>query len=229
VIGDGEAETGPLAASWHSNKFLNPRSDGAVLPILHLNGYKIASPSVLARIGIEELDSLMTGYGHRMILVEGSEPEGMHQQMAAALDEAFGEIRSIQEDARAGGHLHRPRWPMIVLKSPKGWTGPAEVDGRKMAGSWRSHQVPFSDPASNPKHLAILERWLQSYQPRRLFDANGAPRQELLRFVPCAIGAWARTRTRTAACCCGTSCYRTFATMRCRCRNPHTPMRSLPG
>jgi len=184
VIGDGEAETGPLAASWHSNKFLNPARDGAVLPILHLNGYKIANPTLLARISTEELDSLMTGYGHRMILVEGSEPEQMHQQMAAALDEAIGEIQAIQLAARSAAALTRPRWPMIVLKSPKGWTGPATVDGRKMEGSWRSHQVPFSDAGTDPKHREVLDTWLRGYEPERLFDASGRPAAHLTRFIP---------------------------------------------
>jgi xylulose-5-phosphate/fructose-6-phosphate phosphoketolase len=184
VIGDGEAETGPLAASWHSNKFLNPTSDGAVLPILHLNGYKIHSPTLLARIGDAELDSLVTGYGHRMILVDGSEPSVMHQRMAAALDEAIEEIQAIQRDARRGGPVRRPRWPMIVLKSPKGWTGPAMVDGRKMEGSWRSHQVPFADAAVDPRHREVLDGWLRSYEPERLFGADGAPQPSLLRFVP---------------------------------------------
>src|SRR4051794_9802257 len=143
VIGDGEAETGPLAASWHSNKFLNPARDGAVLPILHLNGYKIANPTVLSRISHAELDALMTGYGHRAWFVEGDEPEAMHQAMAAALDEIVAEIRRIQDDARAGNRT-RPRWPMIVLRSPKGWTGPAEVDGVQVEGTWRAHQVPLA-------------------------------------------------------------------------------------
>jgi xylulose-5-phosphate/fructose-6-phosphate phosphoketolase len=184
VIGDGEAETGPLATAWHSNKFLNPRHDGAVLPILHLNGFKIASPAVLARIGIDELDSLMTGYGHRMILVEGEAPETVHQAMAAALDEALDEIATIQRAARTGGELSRPRWPMLVLKTPKGWTGPAEVDGKRMEGSWRSHQVPFGDAAASEPHREVLEAWLRSYRPHELFDGDGAPRPHLLRFVP---------------------------------------------
>ena len=184
VIGDGEAETGPLAASWHSNKFLNPARDGAVLPVLHLNGWKIANPTVLARISHDELDALMKGYGHRMIMVEGSDPQIMHQRMAAALDEALDEIAQIQAHARNGGAVRRPRWPMIVLKSPKGWTGPAEVDGKRMEGSFRAHQVPFADAAASDSHRGILEDWLRSYEPERLFDANGAPRAHLLACVP---------------------------------------------
>ncbi|MCP1676941.1 xylulose-5-phosphate/fructose-6-phosphate phosphoketolase [Natronocella acetinitrilica] len=184
VIGDGEAETGPLATAWHSNKFLNPASDGAVLPILHLNGYKIANPTVLARISVDELDSLMTGYGYRMILVDGENIPQAHQAMAAALDEAVAEIHAIQRQARGGGVSGRPRWPMIVLRSPKGWTGPDRVDGKPMEGSWRSHQVPFSDAGTNPDHLAVLDQWLRSYRPDRLFDEQGAPRSQLSQFLP---------------------------------------------
>src|SRR5438067_10742609 len=147
VIGDGEAETGPLATSWHSNKFLNPVRDGAVLPVLHLNGYKIANPTLLARIPREELEALLTGYGHKPYFVEGDDPNVMHQQMAATLEQCIGEIRAIQQHARASDDTTRPRWPMIVLRSPKGWTGPKEVDGHKVEGSWRSHQVPIADPA----------------------------------------------------------------------------------
>jgi xylulose-5-phosphate/fructose-6-phosphate phosphoketolase len=183
VVGDGEAETGPLAASWHSNKFLNPATDGAVLPILHLNGYKIANPSVLARIEPEELDSLLTGYGYRPILVEGSEPAAMHQRMAAALDEAIADIRGIQQRARRDGAEQRPRWPMVVLRSPKGWTGPRSVDGLKTEGHWRSHQVPFGD-LSNPDHLQLLEQWMKSYRPHELFEPGGAPKAELLALAP---------------------------------------------
>ncbi len=184
VIGDGEAETGPLAASWHSNKFLNPARDGAVLPVLHLNGWKIANPTVLARISRDELDALMKGYGHRMIMVEGSDPQLMHQRMAAALDEALDEIAQIRAHVRNGGAVRRPRWPMIVLKSPKGWTGPAAVDSRRIEGSFRAHQVPFADAAASDSHRVILEHWLRSYEPERLFDANGAPRAHLLELVP---------------------------------------------
>jgi xylulose-5-phosphate/fructose-6-phosphate phosphoketolase len=172
VVGDGEAETGPLATSWHSNKFLNPRTDGAVLPILHLNGYKIANPAVLARISHSELECLFVGYGYKPIFVEGDDPETMHQLMAAAVDGALAEISEIQRSARAGGEVTRPRWPMIILRSPKGWTGPKEVDGLKSEGNWRSHQVPFSDMA-NPDHVRLLEEWMQSYLPTELFDEQG--------------------------------------------------------
>nr|WP_236841980.1 phosphoketolase family protein [Bosea sp. PAMC 26642] len=172
VIGDGEAETGPLAASWHSNKFLNPATDGAVLPILHLNGYKIANPTVLSRIPADELAALLRGYGNAPLFVEGDEPEAMHQAMAAALDEAFAAIAAIQKAARQDGVTERPRWPMIVLRSPKGWTGPKTVDGLKSEGFWRSHQVPFSD-MSKPEHLQLLEDWLRSYRPEELFDETG--------------------------------------------------------
>lgn len=172
VIGDGEAETGPLAASWHSNKFLNPATDGAVLPILHLNGYKIANPTVLSRIPAAELEALLRGYGYAPLFVEGEEPEAMHQAMAAALDEAFAGIAAIQKAAREDGATERPRWPMIVLRSPKGWTGPKTVDGLKTEGFWRSHQVPFGDMAK-PGHLRLLEDWLRSYRPEELFDETG--------------------------------------------------------
>jgi xylulose-5-phosphate/fructose-6-phosphate phosphoketolase len=184
VIGDGEAETGALAASWHSNKFLDPVGDGAVLPILHLNGYKIAGPTVLARIGDEELAELLRGYGHEPHFVEGSEPETMHQRMAAALDEALAEIERIQHDARTNGFSGRPRWPMIVLRSPKGWTGPSVVDGKPAEGSFRSHQVPLAGLASNPSHLAQLEQWMRSYRPEELFDDRGALLPELAALAP---------------------------------------------
>ncbi len=177
VVGDGEAETGPLAAAWHSNKFLNPAHDGAVLPILHLNGYKIANPTVLARIPEEELRALFVGYGYEPLFVEGDEPSLMHERMAVVLDEAMDKIRAIQEEARAfpDTPVKRPNWPMIILRSPKGWTGPKEVDGLKTEGFWRSHQVPLSGIAENPEHLRLLETWLKSYLPEDLFDANGAP------------------------------------------------------
>lgn len=183
VVGDGEAETGPLATSWHSNKFLNPRTDGAVLPVLHLNGYKIASPTLLARISHAELESLLIGYGHAPIFVEGDDPVLMHDLMAKAVGKAISAIRDIQHRARQGTYMSRPQWPMIVLRSPKGWTGPKEVDGLKTEGSWRSHQVPFGD-LDNPEHLRLLEEWMQSYRPDELFDANGAPRPELLALAP---------------------------------------------
>src|SRR5450755_3900693 len=159
VVGDGEAETGPLATSWHSNKFLNPVSDGAVLPILHLNGYKIANPTILARISHEELEQFLRGCGWTPLFVEGHEPALMHEAMATALDSALEQIAKIQGDARGNGNLERPRWPMIVLNSPKGWTGPKEVDGLPVEGTFRSHQVPLSDPAAHPEHFKLLEEW----------------------------------------------------------------------
>jgi xylulose-5-phosphate/fructose-6-phosphate phosphoketolase len=176
IIGDGEAETGPLATAWHSNKFLNPARDGAVLPILHLNGYKIANPTVLARIPRSELESLLSGYGWEPFFVAGHEPDSMHQQMAGTLDRIIERIDRIQREARApGAALARPRWPMIVLQSPKGWTGPQVVDGQKVEGTWRAHQVPLAGLASNPEHLRMLEQWLRSYRPEELFDDEGAP------------------------------------------------------
>src|SRR6476646_9877331 len=175
VVGDGEAETGPLAASWHSNKFLNPRSDGAVLPILHLNGYKIANPTVLARISGEELDDLFRGYGYTPHVVAGSDPAVMHQQFAATLDRCLDEIAAIQRAAREAGDLERPRWPMIVLRSPKGWTGPKTVDGVQVEGTWRAHQVPFANARGDAGHRRVLEEWLRSYRPEELFDDDGAP------------------------------------------------------
>ncbi len=183
VIGDGEAETGPLATSWHSNKFLNPVHDGAVLPILHLNGYKIAGPTVLARIPHAELDSLMRGYGYDPHYVEGSEPEAMHQRMAAVLDEVIPKIKRIQADARENGFKERPCWPMIVLRSPKGWTGPKEVDGVQVEGTWRAHQVPLSD-MGKPGHVKVLETWLGSYKPEELFDETGRLRAEIADLSP---------------------------------------------
>ena len=184
VVGDGEAETGPLATSWHSNKFLNPASDGAVLPILHLNGYKIANPTILARISREELQQLLQGYGWTPYFVEGHEPMPMHEAMAAALDTAMEEIRRIQADARLRGRTERPRWPMIVLASPKGWTGPKIVDGKPNEGTFRSHQVPLSDPAKNPEHLRQLESWLRSYRPEELFGGDGRLLPELKALAP---------------------------------------------
>jgi xylulose-5-phosphate/fructose-6-phosphate phosphoketolase len=184
VIGDGEAETGALAASWHSNKFLNAARDGAVLPILHLNGYKIAGPTVLARIPESELASLMEGYGWEPHFVTGSEPAAMHELMAATLDVVLEKIAAIQSDARSNGMGTRPRWPMIVLRSPKGWTGPASVDGHQTEGSFRSHQVPLSGLAENPAHLALLEQWMRSYRPEELFDAAGTLVPELAALAP---------------------------------------------
>jgi xylulose-5-phosphate/fructose-6-phosphate phosphoketolase len=184
VIGDGEAETGALAASWHSNKFLNPATDGAVLPVLHLNGYKIAGPTVLARIPEDELAELLRGYGYAPRFVSGSDPMPMHQQMAAALDWALDEIARIQADARDHGVGDRPRWPVLVLRSPKGWTGPREVDGKPVEGTWRAHQVPLANLAENPEHLRQLEAWLRSYRPEELFDANGTLLGELAALAP---------------------------------------------
>ena len=173
VVGDGEAETGPLATAWHSNKFIDPATDGAVLPILHLNGYKIANPALLARISREELEQLLRGYGWSPYFVEGDDPELMHQNMAATLDNAVKQIAEFQRVARKDGKATRPRWPMIVLNSPKGWTGPKVVDGRQIEGTFRSHQVPISDPVTHPEHLKLLEDWLKSYRPEELFDDNG--------------------------------------------------------
>ena len=184
VIGDGEAETGPLATAWHSNKFLNPKRDGTVLPVLHLNGFKIANPTVLARISHEELENLMIGYGYKPYFVEGSDPETMHRIMAATLDRCFDEIRDIQYRARMGGEVCRPQWPMIVLRSPKGWTGPKEVDGKKTEDFWRSHQVPFSNVRENPEHLKLLESWMKSYKPGELFTEEGALKAELQGLAP---------------------------------------------
>jgi xylulose-5-phosphate/fructose-6-phosphate phosphoketolase len=183
VIGDGEAETGALATSWHSNKFLDPAHDGAVLPILHLNGYKIANPTVLARISDEELTKLFEGYGHEVHVVEGDEPAAVHQAMAATLDVVFDKIAAIQSRAR-GGTRERPRWPMVVLRTPKGWTCPHEVDGVQVEGTWRSHQVPLAGVRSNPEHLRLLESWLRSYRPEELFDPDGRPAVELVDLAP---------------------------------------------
>ena len=184
TVGDGEAETGPLATSWHSNKFLNPIRDGAVLPVLHLNGYKISNPTILARIPRDELQALLIGYGHKPYFVEGDDPSAMHQQMASTLEQCIVEIRSIQQHARSTGDATRPRWPMIVLRSPKGWTGPKAMDGHKVEGSWRAHQVPVSDPATNEKHLNLVEDWLRSYKPEELFDSDGRLIAELQALAP---------------------------------------------
>jgi xylulose-5-phosphate/fructose-6-phosphate phosphoketolase len=184
VVGDGEAETGPLATAWHSNKFLNPATDGAVLPILHLNGYKISNPTLLARITPEELDQLLRGYGWSPYYVEGHEPDLMHEAMATTLDQAVEQIQRIHHQARVNGDLTRPRWPMIVLRSPKGWTGPKVVDGLQVEGTFRAHQVPLSDPATHPEHLQQLEDWLRSYRPQELFDATGRLKLELAELAP---------------------------------------------
>jgi xylulose-5-phosphate/fructose-6-phosphate phosphoketolase len=186
VVGDGEAETGPLATSWHINKFLNPIRDGAVLPILNLNGYKINNPTLLARISHEELEDLFKGYGYIPFFVEGSDAESMHQAMAATLDHCVHTIRSAQQEARGSGVAKRPRWPMIVLRTPKGWTGPTDVDGRKLEGLWRSHQVPLAGVKKNPAHLKLLENWMRSYKPEELFDENGSLVPELKELAPAA-------------------------------------------
>ena len=184
VVGDGEAETGPLAASWHSNKFVDATRDGAVLPILHLNGYKIASPTVLARIPEQELVRLLQGYGHRPILVGGEDPAQVHRALTAALDDAFEQIAAIQARARNGEQVERPAWPLIVLRTPKGWTGPAVVDGAAVEGTWRAHQVPLSAVRTNAEHLAQLEQWMRSYRPEELFTSDGALRADLAALAP---------------------------------------------
>ena len=184
VVGDGEAETGPLATAWHSNKFLNPQHDGAVLPILHLNGYKIANPTILSRISHEELEALFIGYGHKPYFVEGEEPEKMHQKMAETVDQCIAEIHQYQNQARTTGVAERPRWPMIILRTPKGWTGPKEVDGNKTEGFWRSHQVPFAQLAEKPEHLTLLETWMKSYRPEQLFTEEGDLRADLKALAP---------------------------------------------
>src|SRR5262245_38311830 len=184
VVGDGEAETGPLATAWHSNKFINPVRDGAVLPILNLNGYKIANPTVLARISHEELEALFVGYGYDPYFVEGSDPAEMHQKMAATLDTIIAGIRAVQKTARDTGKAERARWPMIVLRTPKGWSGPKEIGGHKVEGSWRSHQVPFSDVRGNPANLKLLENWMRSYKAETLFDAKGRLLPELRALAP---------------------------------------------
>jgi xylulose-5-phosphate/fructose-6-phosphate phosphoketolase len=184
VVGDGESETGPLATSWHSNKFLNPIRDGAVLPILHLNGYKIANPTILARITPEELENLFLGYGWTPHVVEGDEPEPMHQAMAATVEACVQEIRAIQKKARSTGKPDRPRWPVIILRSPKGWTGPKKVDGHRVEGFWRAHQVPVINVKTNPEHLRIVEQWMRSYKPEELFDEHGTLIPELRDLPP---------------------------------------------
>ena len=187
VVGDGEAETGPLATAWHSNKFLNPIRDGAVLPILNLNGYKIANPTILSRISSEELNDLFKGYGYTPYVVEGSDPEQMHQKMATVMEECIVQIREIQAEARTQNKAFRPRWPMIILRTPKGWTGPEEVDGHKVEGYWRAHQVPMGGMHSNPEHVQLLEEWMKSYKPEELFDENGALIPELKELAPVGI------------------------------------------
>jgi xylulose-5-phosphate/fructose-6-phosphate phosphoketolase len=184
VVGDGEAETGPLATAWHSNKYINPARDGAVLPVLNLNGYKIANPTILARISREELEALFTGYGYTPHIVEGSDPAEMHQKMATVMEDCVLKIKEIQRDARVHGNVYRPRWPMIILRTPKGWTGPQEVDGHKVEGFWRAHQVPMGGMHSNPEHLQRLEAWMRSYRPEEFFDENGTLMPELQALNP---------------------------------------------
>ena len=184
VVGDGEAETGALATSWHSNKFLNPARDGAVLPILHLNGYKINNPTVLGRLSDGELTDLFSGYGYRPYFVEGHEPEAMHQLMAGTLDAVLAEIQSIQKEARTKGFSRRSSWPMVILRSPKGWTGPKVVDGQQMEGTYRAHQVPFAEVRANPEHLRLLEDWMKSYRPEELFDVDGKLVADLAELAP---------------------------------------------
>src|SRR5687768_12655376 len=213
VVGDGEAETGPLATAWHSNKFLNPIHDGAVLPILHLNGYKIAGPTLFARISHEEVESLFNGYGYQPIFVEGSDPEPMHQAMAAALDIAIEKIRRIQQEARvneaaakeaapgSNSGVTHARWPMIILRSPKGWTGPKEVDGKKTEDYWRSHQVPLAKIGSVPEHLKVLEDWMKSYKPKSYSMKKALLCRIWRRWRPRVSGAWEQTRMPTAGNC----------------------------
>ncbi len=186
VVGDGEAETGPLAAAWHSNKFLNPATDGAVLPILHLNGYKLSGPALLARMSDDELTHLFTGYGYQVRFVEGDDPDLVHPALWQTLDWAHGEIRRLQAEAQSGQDLIRPAWPMIVLRTPKGWTGPKTLDGTPIEGTFHAHQVPITDPATNPEHLRVLEAWLRSYRPEELFDAEGRPTAQAAAVLPAA-------------------------------------------
>lgn len=223
VIGDGEAETGPLAASWHSDKFLDPVHDGAVLPILHLNGYKIANPAVLARLPEPELDELLRGYGHDPIHVTGDDPAAVHRGMAEAMDTALDRIAALQRAAREEGATERPHWPVIVLRTPKGWTGPAQVDGLPVEGTWRSHQVPLSAVRDNPEHLRQLETWLRSYRPEELFDEDGRPRPEVLACVPREYAGWERLRTPTADCCCASCPCRPWSGMPSRSTNRAPP------
>jgi xylulose-5-phosphate/fructose-6-phosphate phosphoketolase len=204
VVGDGEAETGPLATAWQSTKFLNPATDGAVLPILHLNGYKISNPTVLARIEHEELDQFIRGCGWAPYFVEGDDPAEMHQLMAAALEAPVEDILKIQRNARDNGDTTRPRWPMIVLRSPKGWTGPKVVDGLQVEGTFRSHQVPLLVDSEHPDHVGQLEAWMHSYRPEELFDEDGRLVAELADWRPRVTGGWGPTLTPMAACCCVT-------------------------
>ena len=187
IVGDGEAETGPLATSWHSNKFINPRRDGAVLPILHLNGWKIANPTILARISPEERQKLFEGYGYKPRTVAGSDPVQVHRDLAVALDECYDEIKAIQKSAREDGATKRPNWPMIIFETPKGWTGPKEVDGKPVEGTWRAHQVPLEAVRDKAEHLAMLEAWMRSYKPEVLFDERGKLRPDLAALAPTGL------------------------------------------
>src|SRR5450631_644672 len=196
VVGDGESETGPLATSWHISKFLNPIRDGAVLPILHLNGYKINNPTLLARITHEELEDLLRGYGWKPYFVEGSDHDSMHQAMAATLERCVDEIREVQSECRTSGVARRPRWPMIVLRSPKGWGAPVEVDGQRIEGFWRSHQVPLADVKTNPQKLRILEDWMRSLKPEVLFDESGCLSSELTQTAPSGSRRMSASPTR---------------------------------
>ena len=227
VVGDGEAETGPLATAWHSNKFLNPITDGAVLPILHLNGYKISNPTVLARIEREELEQFLRGCGWTPYFVEGHEPALMHEAMAATLDEAIEDIRRIQSNARNNNDTTRPRWPMIVLKSPKGWTGPKVVDGLQVEGTFRAHQVPLLVDAGHPEHLTQLESWMKSYKPEELFDERGRLRGNWRNSRPRASGGWAPILTPTAESCYATCACRTSMITPCRCPRPARSRRRI--
>ena len=234
VIGDGEAETGPLATSWHAGKFLDPERDGAVLPILQLNGWKIANPTVLARIPEPELIALLRGYGWEPVIVAGSDPGPVHHELAAALDGAITRIREIQHEARSGsggpdGTGPGPRWPMIVFRTPKGWTGPATVDGLPVEGTWRAHQVPLAEVRTNPEHLRQLQEWMLSYRPGELFDAAGAPARRSSASCPAASAGWAAIRTPTAACCCATWPCRTSASTRCPPARPGPRSPNPPG
>ena len=204
IVGDGEAETGPLATSWHAHRFLNPARDGAVLPILHLNGWKIANPAVLARIPDDELDALLRGYGYEPRYVTGHDASVLHQDMAAVLDESIDQIRAIHDLARADASQPRPRWPMIVLRTPKGWTGPAVVDGLPVEGTWRAHQVPLAEVRTNPEHLAQLEQWMRSYRPDELFDESGRHGRSCSASFRTVTAGSAPARTPTAGSCCAT-------------------------
>jgi xylulose-5-phosphate/fructose-6-phosphate phosphoketolase len=229
VIGDGEAETGPLATAWQSNKFLDAVTDGAVLPILHLNGYKISNPTVLARIEHEELEHFFQGCGWTPYFVEGDEPEAMHQLMAEALETAIVDIRRIQTNARATNNAARPRWPMIVLKSPKGWTGPKVVDGLQIEGTFRAHQVPLLVDPEHPDHVALLESWMKSYKAEELFDANGTLVAELAELAPKGDRRMGPIRTPMAAACCVICGCPTSACTRSACRRPVRSLRRIPS